>query len=471
MGMGMGMKRWIGAAITLVAATIGLAVMAPSAVAAEDTTVWMCKPGETPNPCDGPLDGSLYGPDGSKISDLGYQAASAPKVDCFYVYPTQSEQGTPNADFSKDAPLRGATINQARQFSRTCRVFAPVYRQYTNWALAHPDAITDEVRDLAYNDVKAAWESYLEHYNAGRGVIVIGHSQGTSHLARLMQKEVDPVASVRKKLISAYLIGANVFVPKGKLVGGQFQKIPACESGSQTGCVVAYSSFLNEPAANSMFGRVDVGYWVHPDPRPDPAKYEVLCVNPAGITGEGGKLRPLANVTAFLDADAPEASRPWIASQGQYTAECKNENGASWLKASGYNPGSGAFWDALVGMVGSSNGDNPSGNLHVADVNLALDNLVGLSETQSKAWLANEANQKRNEASQKRLVTRRNKLKGKLNRARKQLKKSRVQCRKVKRSKRKSAKAKKRICKRTTKAQVRVKSIRRQINQLNRQIG
>lgn len=457
-----GMKNWIKLAIALLGIAIGAVALAPAAGAAEDPTVWMCKPGETPNPCEGPLDGSLTGPDNVKVSDLGYEIAQNPAIDCFYVYPTQSEQQAPNADFSKDGPLRGATINQARQFSRTCRVFAPVYRQYTNWALAHPDSITAEVRDLAYDDVKAAWENYLERYNDGRGVIVIGHSQGTSHLARLVQKEIDPVAAVRKRIISAYLIGANVFVPKGKLVGGQFQHIPACETGSQTGCVVAYSAFQNRPAADSMFGRVDVGYWVHPDPRPDPAKYEVLCVNPAGITGEGGKLRPLANLTAFVSPDAPEGERPWIGSVNSYTAECRNEDGASWLQVNGFSGGT-SLWDMLVEQVGSKNGDNPNGNLHVADVNLALDNLVALAGTQSAAWLERDAKQRG-------LVDRRNKLRSKLAKAKRQVKKARAKCRKAKRSKRLSAKAKRRVCKRVPKQRARVRSLQRQLTQLNRRI-
>jgi Protein of unknown function (DUF3089) len=42
-----------------------------------------------------------------------------------------------------------------------------------------------------------------------------------------------------------------VTVPVGKTVGGDFANIPACQTATQTGCVVAYSSFDATPPAGA----------------------------------------------------------------------------------------------------------------------------------------------------------------------------------------------------------------------------
>jgi hypothetical protein len=97
-------------------------------------------------------------------------------------------------------------------------------------------------RALAYNDVLDAWNYYLEHFNKGRGVVLIGHSQGSGVLTQLIKNEIDG-KPVQTRLISALLLGTNLPVLKGKDVGGAFQHIPLCHSMTQTGCALAYASF------------------------------------------------------------------------------------------------------------------------------------------------------------------------------------------------------------------------------------
>ncbi len=85
--------------------------------------------------------------------------------------------------------------------------------------------------------------------------MLIGHSQGAFMLTQLIKQQIDTKPAVRKLLVSAILLGGNITVPIGKDVGGSFQHVPACRSNRQTGCVVAYSSFLDPPPANTLFGR------------------------------------------------------------------------------------------------------------------------------------------------------------------------------------------------------------------------
>jgi hypothetical protein len=389
-------KNLFRVALATAVTAFGLAFFAGPATA--EDTVWLCKPGQTDNPCDGTLGGDTFLPPdplavpplGVRTEPLAFTAAEDSPVDCFYLYPTQSPQPGPNADLSKDKPIRGVAVNQARMFSRICDVYAPMYRQYTLDALDGP--ISDEVRDIAYNSALDAWNDYMANYNNGRGVIVIGHSQGTSHMARLIAEQVDGNPAVRRKIISAILPGANVYVPKGGVVGGQFQNIPACEQGDQVGCVIAYSMFARgegqRPPDNSSFGWVDTGYWINPAPRPDKDLYEVMCVNPAELSGDEGMLEPLANLPAFVGN--PEGSKPWQAMPDFYSAECRTETdpvkgNVRWLNVEDIRVKPQDNRQDISQLVISS-----GGNLHTADVNLALNNLVEVAASQSRVYVAAE---------------------------------------------------------------------------------
>ena len=356
-----------------VAAALQPAV-AGAGAAASESTVWLCKPGISDNPClDGSLGGTRSSPSGT--SSLGYRAAPDPSFDCFYVYPTQSEQTTANADLSRDEELKLVAINQASQFSRVCDVYSPVYRQYT---FAEP--VTDQVRDIAYEGVLAGFREYLSKYNKGRSFVLIGHSQGASHLSRLLAQVVDRRSGIRDRMISAIVPGSNnIYVPKGKSVGGNLSKIPACRIGDQIGCVMAWSIYFDRAGSglppNATFGRLSTGYWVYPGGRPDPSRFEVLCTNPAELTGDAGLMTPLANLAAFYGS--PGVSNPWNAYPGFYRGECLTGPDASWLNMSevpGYNSG----LDSLLDLIGSE-----AGGLHTGDINLVLDNLVPLVTAQA----------------------------------------------------------------------------------------
>jgi len=128
---------------------------------------------------------------------------------------------------------RGVVRIQFARFASVCRPFAPIYRQVTLTALraaATGNPIRVD-RALAYNDVLDAWNYYLTHDNQGRGVILIGHSQGANVLANLIKQEIDG-KPVQSRIISAMLIGSNVAVPEGKDVGGAFQQMPLCRAAT-----------------------------------------------------------------------------------------------------------------------------------------------------------------------------------------------------------------------------------------------
>ena len=230
---------------------------ATASPAAPSNTVWLCRPGLADNPCESDLTTSVVSADGSTTTEAATPAKDPP-IDCFYVYPTVSAQQTTNANLDIDPEVRAVAVLQASRFSQVCKVYAPIYRQLTVSTLGKPGVATTADRALAYGDVLSAWQDYLANYNDGRGVVLIGHSQGTGMLTQLIASEIDPNPDVRGRLVSALLLGGNVTVAAGQDVGGDFQNIPACRSADQTGCVVAYSSFIEPPPTDSAFGRVGV---------------------------------------------------------------------------------------------------------------------------------------------------------------------------------------------------------------------
>jgi hypothetical protein len=291
-----------GVALSLVAA-IGIScggsssskTPAASATEAPSNTVWLCKPGLADNPCETDMTTTVISSDGSTTTESP-SPAKDPPIDCFYVYPTVSGQTTMSADLTIDPEEKAVATSQASRFSQVCKVYAPMYRQMTLVAINAPGTggqaggDTTEARDIAYADVVSAWQDYLAHYNNGRGVVLIGHSQGTMMLTRLITAEIDPNPEARKLLVSALLIGGNVLVAKGQDVGGDFQNVPACRSNDQTGCVIAYSTFMEPPPADSLFGRTDSGPGAVIGR--DAANLEVLCTNPAALSGGTGALKP-----------------------------------------------------------------------------------------------------------------------------------------------------------------------------------
>src|SRR5262249_3407438 len=152
---------------------------------------WLCRP-DRQDACAAELTTTIVAANG-KLTEEKWQANPKAPIDCFYVYPTVSGDPTPNSDMNTGPEERSVVQHQFARFGSQCRPYAPLYRQVTLTALrsimsGKPMAAD---RALAYNDVLDAWKYYLEHDNQGRGVVLIGHSQGSSVLIQLIKNEID----------------------------------------------------------------------------------------------------------------------------------------------------------------------------------------------------------------------------------------------------------------------------------------
>jgi hypothetical protein len=369
------------AALTVTA--IAIAGLAASSASAE--TTWLCKPGLASNPCTSSEEATVELANGASFTEHA-QPAKNPPIDCFYVYPTVSSQFTENANLEIGPEEKQIAIDQASRFSQTCKVYAPIYPQLTIPAINTPGGITPEGSAIAYVGVLTAFEEYLARYNDGRGFVLIGHSQGSAMLEQLIKEQIDPNPALRKKLVSAILLGGNVLVPKGKPVGAMFKNVPACENAAQTHCVVAYSSFLEEPPNPSYFGRVASPLLGGTVSEEELENDEVLCVNPSLLvqSNHAGPLLRYESTEPFPGllgeyVKAPKASTPWVAYPGQYTGQCERANGATWLQLTDVG-GPQDKREQIEEVLG------PLWGTHLEDVNVALGNLVGLTAIEAGAY-------------------------------------------------------------------------------------
>jgi hypothetical protein len=345
-----------------------------------DGASWLCRPGRD-DACAVDLSTTVVAADGT-VSPEPWSADPDAPIDCFYVYPTVSTDSTTNSDMSPDAAERRVVEQQFARFASVCRPFAPSYRQVTLAGLRARMAgggTSDLGRGLAYDDVRDAFRHYLENDNQGRGFVLVGHSQGSYVLTRLIGEEIDGQA-LQDRLVSALLLGATVTTAPGRDVGGSFRDIPLCRMADQTGCVVTYVSFraTAPPPENTLFGRAS---------GPEEA---AACTNPAALGGGNGALRAYlsaggntivgARRTEPWVRSGPAIETPFVTVPGLLTAECVTNEHATYLQVTVHGDPSDPRVDDIAGDL------TPQWGLHLVDVNLAMGNLIDVVREQGAAW-------------------------------------------------------------------------------------
>lgn len=236
-------------------------------------------------------------PDKFDPADLSPSAEIAPDlqkdaaVDVIFLHPTTytgdlRHQREWNADVgdgkTNTKTDQGSIQYQASIFNGAGRVFAPRYRQahlhvfYTKKdSLAAQKAVA-----LAYSDVKAAFQYYLEHWNNGRPFIIAGHSQGGLHALSLIRELVEG-KPLEKQLVAAYIVGWPVR-------NTDFKSLQPCQTAEQTDCFCSWRTWERRFGLRRAF------------------EPEVVCTNPLSWTtgnayaakslNSGGVIRPFEKI-------------------------------------------------------------------------------------------------------------------------------------------------------------------------------
>jgi hypothetical protein len=325
---------------------------APAAAAApadySNTANWLCRPGQM-DACTADLSTTVVAADGT-LTPEPYAPNAAPPIDCFYVYPTISNDTTPNSDLVAGPEEKGVALAQFARFGSQCRLFAPVYRQVTLASLRA--ALTE-----------------------GAGVL-------TQLIASTLDTQpLDP------RLISALLIGTTVSVPKGADVGGTFKNLPFCRANEQLGCVISYASFraTAPPPASSRFAQAM-------DPN-----LVGGCSNPAALAGGAAPLHAYlnANGPGLTSAPpgpwtmaSPTVPTPFVSVPGLLTAECIAGERGSYLSITINADPADPRTDDITGDVLAAGMVQADWGLHVIDMHLAMGNLVDQVAAKAAAYAA-----------------------------------------------------------------------------------
>ena len=346
----------------------------------QDAT-WICLPGRA-DACGTPIATADLNPNGYGPVTQS-RVVAAPRADCFFVYPTVSRDPGPNSDL--DGPEeRATTAILFARFAGVCRTFAPMYRSVTaaGLGIALMGGDPRPAMNLAYEDVRSAWRQYLATRNGGRPFILIGHSQGSIHLQRLIQEEIEGKA-VARLMVSAIIPGWNVEVPAGRAVGGTFRSTPLCTRVGQTGCVVSYVSFRAETPPPTQPGHL-FGRAAQPG-------MTVGCTNPATL-GPGraplnsywfARSSRASDIVWSTTGEPPAAS---LHTRGLASGECVHDGPVGYLAVRAEADPADARTDRIPGDVTLAGRPAPDWGLHLIDIPEAQGDLLRLVDRQVAAF-------------------------------------------------------------------------------------
>ena len=305
-------------------------------------------------------DATDVAPPGVPIAD----PKTAP-VDVFFIHPTtffsNSAWNQPLDDAETNrrtdmGPLRA----QASAFNGCCAVYAPRYRQFTFSAIFQYDANSRAAEDLAYSDVKRAFEYYIAHYNRGRPFIIASHSQGSRMATRLIPEMIDGTP-LRARFVAAYLAGT--WLPQSWF--DKQKTIRPCQSATETGCVLSWSTL----AADADGAKQRENFVERAGFAPDMAKEQFVCTNPISWT-TGPAVAPADdNIGGWLPGrdNPPHAIDPHVVS-----AQC--DDGGLFIS----DPEPSGYHIAVL----------PGGNYHNYDYQLFWMNVRQNAIDRSKSFLA-----------------------------------------------------------------------------------
>jgi hypothetical protein len=378
----LGLVTALGLGATACAQPAPAGPVAPNDYAKDEN--WLCRPGRQ-DACAADQTATVIQANGATTVETFKADPNAP-IDCFYVYPTVSSDPGGNSDMTPDLPEKAVADQQFARFGSVCKLYAPSYRQVTIAALRRVMAglASNGDGELAYADVLAAWKDYLARDNHGRGVVLVGHSQGSRILLRLIKEEIDG-KPVQKQLVSALILGMNTPVDPAKDAYGS---LPLCRKTGQVGCVISYVSFRADsppPATSKFFGKV-----AEPGMR-------AACVNPAALAGGSAPVRGyFSDRTIMGTAMRPATvwtqgvtvSTPFVELPGLVSAECVSSGGFDYLAVTVHPDKADPRADNIPGDLLVLGQPLKDWGLHLVDVNLTMGDLVAVVGEQSKAYTA-----------------------------------------------------------------------------------
>ena len=115
--------------------------------------------------------------------------------------------------------------------------YSPYYRHITldTWATLDEGLINRRFHDVAFADVKNAFNHFTTHFNNGRPFILAGFSQGGKAVVELIKVMPE---EMRERMVAAYVLGYKVTPNDVK----QAPWLKAAKDSTDTGVIICYNS-------------------------------------------------------------------------------------------------------------------------------------------------------------------------------------------------------------------------------------
>lgn len=182
--------------------------------------------------------------DYSNIANWAYFESDATdkNADVFFVCPTvyfgsDDSYNMELTDEDTKESFLGATNMEKGIYDADSRFFAPYYSQVGFNVYSMGSSDSEQYFELAFDDVKSAFEYYYENCNDDRPIILAGFSQGSDMCIRLL-KECFKDKDRQDQLIACYAIGWRITDEEIK----EYPQLKFAEGESDTGVIISFNS-------------------------------------------------------------------------------------------------------------------------------------------------------------------------------------------------------------------------------------
>ena len=172
----------------------------------DDPALWYSRPGM------GAADPARWQPaalDEDSAQTAEPIAARQPFFAVFFIHPTsylnRSNWNAPIGDSEAERVAKIYVRGMATPFADADEIWAPRYRQATFGAFLTDAEEANQAIEAAYADVEQAYAYFKQSVDADTPIVLVGHSQGSLHLLRLLREEfAEPEDAAR--LVAAYAL-------------------------------------------------------------------------------------------------------------------------------------------------------------------------------------------------------------------------------------------------------------------------
>lgn len=163
-------------------------------------------------------------------------------ADVFFICPTvyggtEDEYNMRLNDAETKTNFLGAINMERGIYDGESRFFAPYYRQAGFLVYMMPEKEREPFLELAYSDVKDAFEYYMENYNEGRPIVIAGFSQGADLSIRLL-KDCFADEEINDLLVTCYAIGWRITEEELE----EYPHLRFAAGENDTGVIVSFNS-------------------------------------------------------------------------------------------------------------------------------------------------------------------------------------------------------------------------------------